>query len=279
MGFDGGQYGEVVNAPTGAMAGAAFSNDGRKYVLATADSTGSIQIFTMNVDGTGTTQLTSFTSASAIHPVWSPDGSKIAFASNASGNFQIWSMNPDGTGQTNLTNDGSLGGNDYPAWSPDSTKIAFQRLRNSATTNVWDMNADGTSQTNLTGLTSFTFSGNPSYSPDGTQITFQTDRDGNNEIYNDLFGRVADAPDEQLGQRRQPRLVARRRHDCLQQHAQRRLVQNLGHEDRRHAPDAASQAGLQLLLQSALVARHFGRDDAQLPRLAQSLGRRVRRGD
>jgi hypothetical protein len=46
MGFDGGQYGEVVNAPTGAMAGAAFSNDGRKYVFATADSTGSIQIFT-----------------------------------------------------------------------------------------------------------------------------------------------------------------------------------------------------------------------------------------
>src|SRR5215210_6542719 len=27
MGFDGGQYGPVVNAPTGAMAGAAFSND------------------------------------------------------------------------------------------------------------------------------------------------------------------------------------------------------------------------------------------------------------
>ncbi|HEV7892755.1 MAG TPA: di-heme oxidoredictase family protein [Pyrinomonadaceae bacterium] len=183
MGFDGGQYGQVVNAPTGAMAGAAFSNDGRQYVFATADSTGSIQIFKQNVDGTGRTQLTSFSSASAFHPVWAPDGSKIAFASNASGNNQIWSMNPDGTGQTNLTNDGTLGGNDYPAWSPDSSKIAFQRLRNSATTNVWVMDANGANQTNLTGLTSFTFSGNPSYSPDGTQIAFQTNRDGNNEVY------------------------------------------------------------------------------------------------
>jgi Tol biopolymer transport system component len=183
MGFDGGQYGEVVNSPSGGVPFTSFSNDGRQYVFSAPDSGGSNQIFKMNVDGTGKTQLTSFSSASAIHPTWAPDGSKIAFASNTSGNFQIWSMNTDGTGQTNLTNDGTLGGNDYPAWSPDSSKIAFQRLRNSATTNVWVMDANGANQTNLTGLTSFTFSGNPSYSPDGTQITFMTNRDGNNEVY------------------------------------------------------------------------------------------------
>src|ERR1700754_135712 len=183
MGFDGGQYGEVVNHPAAVVPFASFSNDDRQYVYAAADSTGSVQIFKVNVDGTGTTQLTSLTGASAFHPQWAPDGSKIAFASNASGNMQIWSMNPDGTGQTNLTNDGTLGGNDYPTWSPDSSKIAFQRLRNSATTNVWVMDANGANQTNLTGQTAFTFSGNPSYSPDGTQIAFQTNRDGNNEVY------------------------------------------------------------------------------------------------
>jgi Tol biopolymer transport system component/CxxC motif-containing protein (DUF1111 family) len=183
MGFDGGQYGEVVNSPSGGVPFTSFSPDGRQYVFSAPDSGGSTQVFKMNVDGTGKTQLTSFSSASAIHPVMSPDGSKIAFASNASGNFQIWSMNPDGTGQTNLTNDGALGGNDYPTWSPDSSKIAFQRLRNSATTNVWVMDNNGANQTNLTGLTSFTFSGRPGYSPDGTQIVFQTDRDGNSEVY------------------------------------------------------------------------------------------------
>jgi CxxC motif-containing protein (DUF1111 family) len=183
MGFDGGQYGEVVNSPSGGVPFTSFSNDARQYVFSAPDSGGSNQIFKMNVDGTGLTQLTSFSSASAIHPTWAPDGSKIAFASNTSGNFQIWSMNPDGTSQTNLTNDGVLGGNDYPTWSPDSSKIAFQRLRNSATTNVWVMDANGANQTNLTGLTRFTFSGRPGYSPDGTQITFQTDRDGNSEVY------------------------------------------------------------------------------------------------
>jgi Tol biopolymer transport system component/CxxC motif-containing protein (DUF1111 family) len=181
MGFDGGQYGEVANKPSTAVSFASFSSDGRKIAFNT--SAGGInQIFTANVDGTNQTQLTSFANG-ALHPTWSPDGTKIAFAgSNGPGGVQIWSMNTDGTGQTNLTNDG-VGGNDYPAWSPDSTKIAFQRQTGGATTNVWVMNANGTSQTNLTNLTSFTFSGNPSWSPDGTMIAFQTNRDGNNEVY------------------------------------------------------------------------------------------------
>ena len=94
MGFDGGQYGEVVNDPTNGVNDAAFSFDGRKYVFSKPDGNGIKQIFVMNVDGTGLTQLTSVTSG-ALHPAWSPDGTTIAFT-NTAGNNQIWAMNADG---------------------------------------------------------------------------------------------------------------------------------------------------------------------------------------
>jgi TolB protein len=49
-------------------------------------------------------------------PVWSPDGSKIAFASDRDGDWEVYAMNADGTDQTNLTENPA---DDYdPAWSP-----------------------------------------------------------------------------------------------------------------------------------------------------------------
>jgi CxxC motif-containing protein (DUF1111 family) len=181
MGFDGGQYGEVNNDPTGVNF-ASFSPDTRKITFNKSVS-GIRQIFVMDVDGTNQTQITN-DPGGAFHPVWSPDGTTIAFVSNRSAGLQIWAMNPDGSNQRNLTNDG-IGGNDWPAWSPDSSKIAFQRLRNSAQTDVWVMNADGSSQTNLTNTTGFFFNGMPSWSPDATMIAFSSTRDvgGGYEIY------------------------------------------------------------------------------------------------
>lgn len=179
MGFDGGQYGQVANDPTGVNF-ASFSPDTTKILFSKSVS-GVKQIFVMDVDGTNQTQLTNDPSG-AVHAVWSPDGTTIAFASSRSAGLQIWTMNPDGSNQVNRTNDG-IGGNDWPAWSPDSSKIAFQRLRNGAQIDIWVMNADGSGQTNLTNTTGFNSNVNPSWSPDGTMIAFASTRDGNSEVY------------------------------------------------------------------------------------------------
>ena len=103
---------------------------------------------------------------SDTHPAWSPDGTRIAFASSASHNdgrvkydtrsllqgktiFDIFVMNPDGTGKINLTQ--HPGDDRWPAWSPDSRQIAFMSNRNgSFNWEIYVMNADGTNQRNIT---------------------------------------------------------------------------------------------------------------------------------
>ena len=75
------------------------------------------------------------------HPAWSPDGNRLAFASNRTGNLDIWVVNRDGSGLTNLTpNSSSSEGK--PSWSPDGRQIAFTSDRQ-GNNQIFVMGADG----------------------------------------------------------------------------------------------------------------------------------------
>ena len=101
-------------------------------------------------------------------PAWSPDHSKIAFATDRDGNREIYVMNSDGTNPVRLTNEGAA---DYgPAWSPDGGRIAFVSER-TGISHIYSMNADGSDQTLLTNDTHP--DREPDWSPDGKRIAFQ----------------------------------------------------------------------------------------------------------
>lgn len=129
-------------------------------------------IFVMNADGTGQTNLTNHP-ANDFDAAWSPSGKKIAFTSERDGNREIYVMNGDGSNPTRLTNDPAM---DFrPAWSPDGATIAFRRGDQ-----IWKMNADGTGQVNLSG--DHGVDTGPDFSPDGQKIVFFSNEDGDFEI-------------------------------------------------------------------------------------------------
>jgi len=157
-----------------------WSPDGTKIAFASTRD-GNSEIYIMNADGSDQTRLTfvlpsvpSATDGQDLWPSWSPDGTKIAFASTRDDNDEIYIMNADGSDQTNISND--PGFDNLPDWSPDGTKIVFSSNRDGGNPNIYTMKPNGTDFIQLTD------SGNrhdswPSWSPDGTKIVFSSSRD------------------------------------------------------------------------------------------------------
>ena len=116
-----------------------WSPDRSKILFAHVAVNGTSDIFVMNADGTGLTQLTSCTGVcnGAQWGRWSPDGSKIVYsvADNPirpDGNASLealWIMNADGSHPVQFTHPPlptSIAEN-APAWSPNGKHILFAR--------------------------------------------------------------------------------------------------------------------------------------------------------
>ena len=93
-----------------------WSPNGNQIAFRGETSTFNQEIYVVQVNGSGLTNLSQSTYAD-LYPRWSPDGFKLAYSCN----FSLCLINPDGSDQVVLT---PL--TDYRVdWSPDGNRIAF----------------------------------------------------------------------------------------------------------------------------------------------------------
>ncbi|MBU1181641.1 MAG: carboxypeptidase regulatory-like domain-containing protein [Proteobacteria bacterium] len=130
-----------------------------KIVFQGYDASWQQDIWVMNSDGTGKTNLTNLSSGYPYKPQYSPDGTKITYTLE----YSFWVMNSDGSNKIKIAD---ADGWDS-VWSPDSSKIAY-----SDSQNIFVVNSDGTNEQNITNNILPTRNGNPCWNSNFTKFAY-----------------------------------------------------------------------------------------------------------
>jgi Tol biopolymer transport system component len=134
-------------------------------------SGGTFHIWTMKPDGSGLHQLTSG-HGDDREPAFSPDGSRIAFASDRAfkGSYDIWTVDLD-TGK--LKQWTSAPEDEFePSWSPDGREIAFVKGTGTMGESIEAVDADGHERTLASMDPKQGRLEAPSWSPDGKTLSW-----------------------------------------------------------------------------------------------------------
>jgi Tol biopolymer transport system component len=160
------------------------------------------QVWVMNADGSGATQLTRGPGFHGL-PGWSPDGARMAIDSDwgekdLEGIWVIPSSGVDGVTINEavqiVDTPKAADFDSEPQYSPDGQTIIFTRFKAPDRTAIWRVGIDGTG---LDRLTKYKLNASdPDYSPDGTKIVYDSGDAGQPGSKGDIWAMHADGSRE-----------------------------------------------------------------------------------
>jgi TolB protein len=144
--------------------------------------TGSENIYLIDTNGAATQRIT-VDAADDHHPTWSPDGTRIAYATDrlssggparpggieGSTTYHVYVMNSDSSGLYQLTHEPEGSGDGMPDWSPDGSRIAFVSSA-TGTYQIYTIRLDGSDRKRVTYNNNFDH--DPAWSPDSSRIVY-----------------------------------------------------------------------------------------------------------
>jgi len=143
------------------------------------------EIWVVDANGAKPTQLTHTAVGSSNAPSWSPDGTRIAFASDRTGVPEVYTMKTNGTDVRRLTlpTPPIYPSGNVPVWSPNGSRLAFWSGIETLFGQVWVMAPNGSGRRPLTNCPPPKNCDNPAWSPDGRFLLFDTNRSGPTETW------------------------------------------------------------------------------------------------
>ena len=176
-----------------------LSPDGRRVAAVIASEQGT-DIWLIDLNRATRTRLTA--GGTSAFPVWSPDGSKVAFQSTASGPWNLFSKPVDGSGEMQPLLTGAAvgewpgtGANLLPgtlptlsgagpqvpiSWTPDGSTLTFIERKPDGDRDIWVV-APGSDPTPFL-VTPFD-EHSPRLSPDGKWLAYVSNESGNSDVY------------------------------------------------------------------------------------------------
>jgi Tol biopolymer transport system component len=162
-----------------------LSPDARRLATNRIDpASGASNIWIFDLAGGGGTRFT-FSQSVNHYPVWSPDGSRIAFDTNRNGPADIFMKSLEGSGEerTVLASDVAKSPTD---WSPDGSALVFERLDPRTKYDLWRLSLKpGATPEPIVRSEAAETDGR--ISPDGKWLAYASNESGISEVYVTAF--------------------------------------------------------------------------------------------